>query len=35
VLHRTRANDEVHVLLIELAGTSTTGDAGGELTAPE
>jgi len=29
------AREEAHVLLIEPAGTPNTGDAGGELTAPE
>ncbi len=33
--HRPRAEGEAHVLLIEPAGTLNTGDAGGELTAPE
>ncbi len=35
--HRPRADEEVHVLNIELKGTVNTGDAGdaGELTAPE
>jgi mannose-6-phosphate isomerase-like protein (cupin superfamily) len=35
VPHRPRADEEAHVLLIEPAGTTNTGDAGGELTAPE
>lgn len=33
--HRPRADGEAHVLLIEPRGTPNTGDAGGELTAPE
>lgn len=35
VEHRPRCDEEVHVLLIEPRGTPNTGDAGGELTAPE
>jgi len=35
VEHCPRADEEVHVLLIEPAGTPNTGDAGGELTARE
>jgi mannose-6-phosphate isomerase-like protein (cupin superfamily) len=35
VEHCPRADEEAHVLLIEPAGTPNTGDAGGELTAPE
>jgi mannose-6-phosphate isomerase-like protein (cupin superfamily) len=37
VEHRPRADEEVHVLNIELAGTVNTGDAedAGVLTAPE
>jgi mannose-6-phosphate isomerase-like protein (cupin superfamily) len=35
VEHRPRAAREAHVLLIEPSGTVNTGDAGGELTAPE
>ena len=35
VEHRPRADDEAHVLLIEPRGTRNTGDAGGELAAPE
>ena len=35
VEHRPRADEEAHVLLIEPRGTVNTGDAGGELTAPE
>ena len=33
--HCPRADEETHVLLIEPSGTVNTGDAGGELTAPE
>ncbi len=33
VEHRPCAAKECHILLIELAGTVNTGDAGGELTA--
>ena len=33
--HCPRADEEAHVLLIEPKGTVNTGDAGGELTAPE
>ena len=33
VEHRPRAVEECHILLIELAGTVNTGNAGGELTA--
>ena len=35
VEHRPRADEETHVLLIEPGGTVNTGDAGGDLTAPE
>jgi mannose-6-phosphate isomerase-like protein (cupin superfamily) len=35
VEHCPKADDEAHVLLIEPKGTVNTGDAGGELTAPE
>jgi mannose-6-phosphate isomerase-like protein (cupin superfamily) len=35
VEHCPRADEEVHVLLIEPEGTPNTGDAGGELTARE
>jgi mannose-6-phosphate isomerase-like protein (cupin superfamily) len=35
VEHRPRAEEETHVLLIEPLGTPNTGDAGGDLTAPE
>ena len=35
VEHCPRADEEAQVLLIEPAGTVNTGDAGGELTAPE
>jgi mannose-6-phosphate isomerase-like protein (cupin superfamily) len=35
VEHRPRADEETHVLLIEPLGTANTGDAGGEMTAPE
>ena len=35
VQHCPRADEETHVLLIEPLGTSNTGDADGELTAPE
>jgi mannose-6-phosphate isomerase-like protein (cupin superfamily) len=35
VRHCPRADQEAHVLLIEPRGTPNTGDAGGELTAPE
>jgi mannose-6-phosphate isomerase-like protein (cupin superfamily) len=35
VEHCPRADEEAHVLLIEPRGTVNTGDAGGELTAPE
>jgi mannose-6-phosphate isomerase-like protein (cupin superfamily) len=31
--HCPRSDEEVHLLLIEPAGTPNTGDAGGELTA--
>jgi hypothetical protein len=30
-----KAEEETHVLLSEPSGTVNTGDAGGELTAPE
>jgi mannose-6-phosphate isomerase-like protein (cupin superfamily) len=33
VEHRPRADEEAHILLIEPAGTSNTGDAGGPRTA--
>ncbi len=35
VEHCPRADGEAHILLIEPLGTPNTGDAGGELTAPE
>ena len=35
VEHCPLAEEEAHVLLIEPRGTVNTGDAGGELTAPE
>ena len=35
VEHCPRADEEAHVLLIEPLGTPNTGDAGGDLTAPE
>ena len=35
VEHCPRADEEAHILLIEPMGTPNTGDAGGELTAPE
>jgi mannose-6-phosphate isomerase-like protein (cupin superfamily) len=35
VEHCPKADEEAHVLLIEPRGTANTGDAGGELTAPE
>jgi len=35
VEHCPKADEETHVLLIEPRGTANTGDAGGELTAPE
>lgn len=35
VEHRPCAKQECHILLAELAGTVNTGDAAGELTAPE
>ncbi len=35
VEHCPTADEETHVLLIEQLGTVNTGDAGGELTAPE
>jgi len=35
VEHCPRADEETHVLLIEPIGTLNTGDAGGDLTAPE
>jgi mannose-6-phosphate isomerase-like protein (cupin superfamily) len=35
VEHCPRADEEAHVLLIEPRGTPNTGDAGGQLTAPE
>lgn len=35
VEHCPRADEEAEILLIEPAGTPNTGDAGGELTAPE
>ena len=35
VEHCPKADEEAHVLLIEPQGTVNTGDAGGELTAPE
>ena len=35
VEHCPRADEEVHILLIEPMGTANTGDAGGALTAQE
>jgi mannose-6-phosphate isomerase-like protein (cupin superfamily) len=35
VEHCPKAEQEAHVLLIEPRGTPNTGDAGGDLTAPE
>jgi mannose-6-phosphate isomerase-like protein (cupin superfamily) len=35
VEHRPRAEEEARILLIEPTGTVNTGEAGGELTAPE
>jgi mannose-6-phosphate isomerase-like protein (cupin superfamily) len=35
VEHCPTADEEAHVLLIEPSGTVNTGDAGGQLTAPE
>jgi mannose-6-phosphate isomerase-like protein (cupin superfamily) len=35
VEHCPKADEEAHVLLIEPRGTVNTGDAGGDLTAPE
>ncbi|MEL6110263.1 MAG: cupin domain-containing protein [Planctomycetota bacterium] len=35
VEHRPCAKKECHLLLAEIAGTVNTGDAGGDLTAPE
>ena len=35
VEHCPKADEEAHVLLIEPRGTVNTGDAGGQLTAPE
>jgi mannose-6-phosphate isomerase-like protein (cupin superfamily) len=35
VEHCPKADQETHVLLIEPRGTVNTGDAGGDLTAPE
>jgi mannose-6-phosphate isomerase-like protein (cupin superfamily) len=35
VEHCPKADDEAHILLIEPIGTPNTGDAGGDLTAPE
>ena len=35
VEHRPVAHEEAHVLLIEPRGTANTGDAGGDMTAPE
>jgi mannose-6-phosphate isomerase-like protein (cupin superfamily) len=35
VEHRPRSEDGAEILLIEPRGTVNTGDAGGELTAPE
>src|SRR5437764_11092632 len=35
VEHRPRADEETHILLIEPRGEPNTGDAGGELAAPE
>ncbi len=34
VEHKPHAEQECKVLLVELAGTVNTGDAGGEMTAP-
>jgi mannose-6-phosphate isomerase-like protein (cupin superfamily) len=34
VEHRPCATEECHIMLLELAGTVNTGDAGGEMTAP-
>ncbi|WP_298805311.1 cupin domain-containing protein [uncultured Pseudokineococcus sp.] len=34
VEHRPRAEEEVHAVLLERAGTVNTGDAGGPLTSP-
>ncbi|GAA2022956.1 hypothetical protein GCM10009756_10910 [Pseudokineococcus marinus] len=34
VAHRPRAEEEVHAVLVERAGTVSTGDAGGPLTSP-
>jgi len=35
VEHKPRASDECQIMLIEPAGTSNTGDTGGELTAQD
>jgi len=35
VEHCPKSDEETHVLLIEPRGTVNTGDAGGDLTAPE
>jgi mannose-6-phosphate isomerase-like protein (cupin superfamily) len=35
VEHCPRADEETYILLIDPVGTTNTGDAGGELTAPE
>ena len=35
VEHCPKADEEAHILLIEPAGEPNTGDAGGDLTAPE
>ncbi len=34
VNHRPSSEDECHILLVELSGVVNTGDAGGDLTAP-
>ena len=34
VNHRPSSEDECHILLVEPSGVVNTGDAGGELTAP-
>ncbi len=34
VEHKPSAEEECHVMLVELAGTVNTGGAGGEMTAP-
>jgi mannose-6-phosphate isomerase-like protein (cupin superfamily) len=35
VEHKPRAVNECHIMLVEPAGTSNTGDAGGDLTAQD